>query len=89
MSEFHSGYRSYKVSSLRKINLSKLSNKFHFDTEIIIEFIIKKLKIKEIPIPTIYSDEVSHLKSIPYGLNVLSSTFKYKNKKNIITNLFL
>jgi|TARA_Y100000031_G_scaffold77603_1_gene85503 glycosyltransferase involved in cell wall biosynthesis len=76
MSEFHSGYRSYKVKSLKKINLNKLSNRFHFDTEIIIQFIIKKFTIKEIPIPTIYRDEVSHLKSIPYGINVLLSTIK-------------
>ena len=34
--------------------------------------------IKEIPIATIYADEVSNLKPIPYGINVLISTVKYK-----------
>ena len=77
-SEFHSGYRSYKINTLKKINLQKLSNDFHFDTEIIIEFIFKKFKILEVPIPTIYKDQISHLKSIPYGLNVLFSTLTHK-----------
>ena len=36
------------------------------------------LVIKEIAIPTFYGDEVSHLKSVPYGINVLMSTIKYK-----------
>ena len=47
MSEFHSGYRSYKVSRLKKINFKKKSNYYHFDTEMVIEFLEKKfLKIK-------------------------------------------
>mgnify|MGYP001418335991 CR=1 FL=1 len=38
LSEFHSGYRSYKVSSLKKVKFKKNTNDFHFDTEIIIQF---------------------------------------------------
>ena len=77
MSEFHSGYRSYKVSSLKKINLNKLTNDFHFDTQIIIEFVRRKFKILEIPIPTIYKGQVSHLKSIQYVINVLFTTIRH------------
>ena len=78
MSEFHSGYRSYKTNILKKINFKKNTNNFHFDSEIIIQIIKKNYVIKEIPMPTFYGDEVSHLKSIPYGINVLISTIKYK-----------
>ena len=78
MSEFHSGYRSYKINSLKKINFEKNTNDFHFDTEIIIQMSKLNYVIKEIPMPTIYRDEVSHLRSIPYGINVLKSTIKYK-----------
>ena len=81
MSEFHSGYRSYKVSRLKKINFKKKSNYYHFDTEMVIEFLNKKFKILEIPQPTFYGNEESHLKSIPYGLNVLWVTFKSKFDK--------
>jgi len=78
ISEFHSGYRSFKVEALKKINFRDKANKYHFDTEIIIELLKNKLKILEIYIPTHYGNEVSHLKSIPYGLNVLFTTIKSK-----------
>ena len=78
ISEFHSGYRSFKVEALKKINFRDKANKYHFDTEIIIELLKNKLKILEISIPTHYGNEVSHLKSIPYGLNVLFTTIKSK-----------
>ena len=78
LSEFHSGYRSYKVSSLKKTKFKSNTNDFHFDTEIIIQMLKFKFIIKEIPIPTFYGDEVSHLKSIPYGINILISTIKYR-----------
>jgi len=78
ISEFHSGYRSFKVEALKKINFKNKASKYHFDTEIIIELLKNKLKILEIHIPTHYGNEVSHLKSIPYGLNVLFTTIKSK-----------
>jgi glycosyltransferase involved in cell wall biosynthesis len=78
MSEFHSGYRSYRVSKLKKINFKNKSNYYHFDTEMIIEFLNKKFNIFEISQPTYYGNEISHLKSIPYGLSVLWVTFKSK-----------
>ena len=81
MSEFHSGYRSYKVPSLKKVKFKDNTNYFHFDTEIIIQFLKRKFIIKEIPIPTHYGDEVSHLKSIPYGVNIVLSTILSKFKK--------
>ena len=81
LSEFHSGYRSYKVSSLKKIKFKSNTNDFHFDTEIIIQFLKNNLKIKEIAMSTHYGDEISHLKSIPYGLNIVRSTFVSRFKK--------
>ncbi len=81
ISEFHSGYRSFKVESLKKIEFNDKADYYHFDTEIIIEFLKKKLNIQEIHIPTHYGDEISHLKSIPYGIKVLISTIKSKFKK--------
>ena len=81
ISEFHSGYRTFKVNSLKKINFQDKADYYHFDTEIIIEFLKNKLNILEIHIPTHYGDEVSHLKSIPYGIKVLISTLKLRFKK--------
>ena len=81
LSEFHSGYRAYKVSSLKKIKFKSNTNDFHFDTEIIIQFLKNNLKIKEIAMSTHYGDEISHLKSIPYGLNIVRSTLVSRFKK--------
>ena len=81
LTEFHSGYRSYKVSSLKKIKFKTNTNDFHFDTEIIIQFLKKNFVIKEIPMPTHYGDEISHLKSIPYGLNIVRSTLLSRFRK--------
>ena len=66
------------MSSLKKIKFKDNTNYFHFDTEIIIQMLKLNYVIKEIPMPTFYGDEVSHLKSVPYGINVLMSTIKYK-----------
>jgi glycosyltransferase involved in cell wall biosynthesis len=82
MSEFHSGFRSYRVNSLKKINYKKFSNQFHFDTEIIINLLFKGFKIKEVPMPTFYGNEISHLKSIPYGINIIKVSLKHRLKKN-------
>tara|TARA_B110000003_G_C16541659_1_gene493038 strand:+ start:205 stop:930 length:726 start_codon:yes stop_codon:yes gene_type:complete len=81
ISEFHSGYRSYKVSSLKRLNYEKFATYYHFDTEIIIEILKKNLNLIEIFIPTYYGDEISHLKSIPYGFKVLFTTIKSKFQK--------
>ena len=55
-SEFHSGYRIYAVNALRQIPFDLNTNDFHFDTEIIIQFVEKGLTIVEYPIPTYYGD---------------------------------
>ena len=45
LSEFHSGYRLYSTDALAQIPFEKNTNDFHFDTEIIIQFVLKKLRI--------------------------------------------
>ena len=44
LTEYHSGYRSYKVSALKEIPFQLNSNQFHFDTQILIQFSIAKKK---------------------------------------------
>jgi glycosyltransferase involved in cell wall biosynthesis len=46
LSEFHSGYRIYAVSALKSIPFKLNSNDFHFDTEIIIQLLNARLRIK-------------------------------------------
>ena len=77
LSEYHSGYRSYKVSALKEIPFHLNSNQFHFDTQILIQLSIAKKKIYEIPIPTFYGKEISSLNSIQYGFAILGTTFVF------------
>jgi glycosyltransferase involved in cell wall biosynthesis len=77
LSEYHSGYRVYSCEALKKVPFEKCSDDFHFDTEIIIQFKIKGLRISERPIPTYYGDERCHVNVISYGLNVLKSLLQY------------
>ena len=70
LSEFHSGYRLYSTSALAQIPFEKNTNDFHFDTEIIVQLVMKKLRIAELPIPTYYGDEICHVNGLKYALDV-------------------
>ncbi len=81
LSEFHSGFRAYRTDVFRKIDITKNSDNFVFDTQIIIQLANKKLKIKEVPITTRYFKEASQIglaPSIRYGLGILYNIFLYK-----------
>ena len=73
-SEFHSGYRIYSVRALAGIPFSQNTNDFHFDTEIIIQFLRAGLRIKELPIPTYYGDEICHVNGLKYAWDVVRTT---------------
>ncbi len=75
LTEFHSGYRVYSVAALNKVRFDLNSNDFHFDTEIIIQFVIARLRIVERPIPTYYGDEICHVNGLAYAWNVIESSF--------------
>ena len=76
LSEFHTGYRLYSTAALAQIPFEKNTNDFHFDTEIIIQFVLRKLRIAELPIPTFYGDEVCHVNGMKYAWDVFRSTVK-------------
>ena len=77
LSEFHSGYRLYSINALKKIPFDLCSNNFHFDSEIIVQLIISKQKIVELPINTHYGDEKSYVNVISYGFNILKTMGEY------------
>jgi glycosyltransferase involved in cell wall biosynthesis len=81
LAEYHSGYMLYSRKALETISFGKLSGSFDFDLEMIVLARVKGLRIAEIPIPTIYAGEKSHLNPIRYGLDVLSVVWDYKRGK--------
>jgi glycosyltransferase involved in cell wall biosynthesis len=74
LSEFHSGYRLYSVKALRRIPFDRNTNDFHFDTEIIIQLLRAGLRIKELPIPTYYGDEICNVNGLKYAVDVIKAT---------------
>ncbi len=76
LSEFHSGYRVYSVTALKKIPFDRNTNDFHFDTEIIIQLFQAGMRIRELPIPTYYGDEICHVNGMKYAWNVAKATLK-------------
>lgn len=76
LSEFHSGYRSYRTGSLKRIPFHLNSNDFHFDTDIIIQLVLQKSHIVEIPMPTHYGDEVCHVNGMKYAWDCFKSATK-------------
>nr|HMQ21137.1 bifunctional glycosyltransferase/class I SAM-dependent methyltransferase [Planctomycetota bacterium] len=78
LSEFHSGYRAYRVAALADLPFRYNTNDFHFDTEIIIQLHGKGMKIVEVPIPTYYGDEICHVNGIAYALHCIATILRYK-----------
>jgi len=78
LAEFHSGYMLYARKALTAIPFLRLSESFDFDLEMLVCARILGISIVEVPIPTIYAGEVSHLKPVAYGLDVLRVVRRYR-----------
>jgi 2-polyprenyl-3-methyl-5-hydroxy-6-metoxy-1,4-benzoquinol methylase len=76
LSEFHSGYRVYSVEALKRIPFDLNTNLFHFDSEIIIQFVRSGLRILELPIPTYYGDEICYVNGMKYAWDVVLTTLR-------------
>jgi len=72
--EFHSGYRAYSTHALRTLDFSKMTDSWHFDTQIILNFLQRGYRILEVPIPTYYGDEICHVNGIPYAYECIRAT---------------
>jgi glycosyltransferase involved in cell wall biosynthesis len=81
LSEFHSGYRIYSVAALKKIPFQLNTNDFHFDTEIIVQLFVTGLRIKELPIPTYYGDEICHVNGLKYAADVMKSVLVARSQQ--------
>jgi glycosyltransferase involved in cell wall biosynthesis len=77
LAEFHSGYVCYSGELLRKAPFERTQNNYCCDAEMIVFAHLLGWKTVEIPIPTRYDDEISSLKPIPYGINVLKMVGRF------------
>ena len=78
LTEFHSGYRAYSLHALRRIDFSKMTQDFHFDTQIIIKFHHQGLRIDEVAIPTYYGNEICYVNGFKYAKDVFLAVRRYR-----------
>jgi glycosyltransferase involved in cell wall biosynthesis len=78
MAEYHSGYMGYSRKFLERVPFRMLSDSFHFDLEMIVMARILGFPIAQVAVPAHYGEEVSHLKPVRYGLDVLSVVCRFK-----------
>jgi glycosyltransferase involved in cell wall biosynthesis len=77
LTDYHSGMLFYGRKALDALPFATFSDSFDFDVEVIACGRAKGLSIGEIPIPTRYGTEISHVRSIPYGFRVVNVLLKY------------
>ena len=78
LTEWHSGYRAYRVSTLSDLPLDANSDAFDFDTEIILQLHAAGARITEIPIPTHYGDEICYVNGVAYARDIMVHTVRYR-----------
>lgn len=74
LSEYHTGYRIYAMSMLKKIPYELDSDNWIFDSEIIFQILHLGFTIREVPIPTTYQGPISSISfstGVVYGLAIL------------------
>jgi SAM-dependent methyltransferase len=81
LSEWHSGYRAYRVDALRDIDLETYSDGFDFDTEIILGLHAVGKHILEVPIPTYYGDEICYVNGMQYARDVSLDVVRFRARQ--------
>ncbi len=74
LSEFHSGYRAYRVKALESVPFERNSDGFDFDTDIIIQLLDTGKKFNEVSVPTFYGKELAGAHGFGYAIKVLYSS---------------
>ena len=78
LSEWHSGYRAYRVSALADLPFVGNSDGFDFDTEIILQLLGAHAGSSRSPIPTYYGDEISRVNGIAYARDIVLDTVRHR-----------
>jgi glycosyltransferase involved in cell wall biosynthesis len=80
LGDFHSGFRVFKREVIERIDYSRNSDDFVFDTEFLVQAIFWGFRIGDIPVPTRYQPESSSIdfkRSLRYGIQTLLVLAKY------------
>lgn len=81
LTEWHSGYRAYRVDALADLDLASYVDGFNFDTEIILGLAAQGKQIVEVPIPTYYGDEICYVNGMKYAKDVSLDVVRYRMRR--------
>lgn len=84
LSEYHSGYRAFSKEVFEKIDITKNSEDFVFDNQMLAQIFYAGFEIGEVTCPTKYFKEASSInfsRSVTYGLGVLKVSLLYRFAK--------
>jgi glycosyltransferase involved in cell wall biosynthesis len=80
LTDFHNGFRAYSKDFLESVPFDSFSEKFDFDTDIILHAALRKIPISEIPHTTRYREENSQMSfwnGVKYGSRILVTVGRY------------
>ena len=77
LSEFHSGYRAYRVDFLRQIPFWENTDAWHFDTQILLQAKQCGSRIREIAIPAYYGPELRPVHGVLYAVSCLNTSLVF------------
>jgi glycosyltransferase involved in cell wall biosynthesis len=84
LSEYHTGYRAFSRSILEKLDVSKNSDDFVFDNQMLAQILWHGFTIGEVSCPTKYFKEASSInfrRSLKYGFGCLNVGLRYRLAK--------
>ena len=81
LTEWHSGYRAYRVQALNDIPFEVNSDGFDFDTEVILQLHEAGKSIVEVPVPSYYGGDISYVNGLKYAKNVAADVTRYRIHK--------
>lgn len=84
LSEYHTGYRAFSRKVLETLDLSKNSDDFVFDNQMLAQILWHGFTIGEVSCPTKYFKEASSInfaRSVKYGFGCLSTGLKFRLAK--------
>ena len=75
--EYHSGYMAYTPAALRAIKFETLTDKFHFDGEMLLCAGKLGLRVAQVPVSANYGPGTSSLSPLPYMAEIAGVLFRY------------
>jgi glycosyltransferase involved in cell wall biosynthesis len=81
LSEYHTGYRGFTRTVLEDLPLTRNSNDFVFDNQMLSQVIYCGFRVGEVSCPTRYFPEASSInfrRSVAYGLGVMRTAFQFR-----------